>query len=235
LSGGGRTRVRREGDLVLRPVRPWSATVLALLAHLRSRGFTAAPEPVGVVDGRSEVVRWIEAEPAPELWSVEAAYALGALVGDLHAATASFEGGGWQWWFVGDLPVTGAPVVGHRDLNPWNVLARDGMPVAFVDWETAGPCDARWELAQCAFTNAALFAGDDRPPAAERAAVCAAIVSGYGLAREGRAAFVDDLVTFARASAAHDAAEGLDRGVTWRLAAAEWMERERAALTAALR
>lgn len=222
---------------MLRPWQPWSPFVLALLAHLASVGYPASPRPASV-EGY-EAVHWIEADPAPACWSVEAGHVLGSLVRDLHAATASFSGEGWQWWFVGDLPVT-RPVVGHRDLNPWNVLARSGTPVAFVDWETAGPCDAVWDLAQVAWTNAALYADDvaardGLPSAAERARVCAAIVEGYGLAREERAAFVDRMVTFARASAAHDAAEGLERGVAWRLASAEWMERERAVLAAALR
>ncbi len=208
--------------------------MLALLAHLEACGYPASPRPA-VAEGY-EAVRWISADPAPEVWSVDAGYVLGRLVRDLHAATASFAGeAAWQWWFVGDLPVLSSPVLGHRDLNPWNVLARDGVPVAFVDWEVAGPCDAVWDLAQAAWTNAALYDVDGLPPAAERAAVCAAIVDGYGLARAERSVFADRMVAFARASAAHDATEGLERGVAWRFASADWMERERATLAAALR
>jgi len=31
------------------------------------------------------------------------------------------------------------PVYGHGDVGPWNIVARDGIPIAFVDWEFAGP------------------------------------------------------------------------------------------------
>lgn len=37
----------RRGDIVLRPVRPWTVSVHALLASLRRHGFAAAPLPRG--------------------------------------------------------------------------------------------------------------------------------------------------------------------------------------------
>jgi aminoglycoside phosphotransferase (APT) family kinase protein len=39
---------------------------------------------------------------------------------------------------------------------PWNIVARDGMPVALIDWEFAGPVDPLVELAQAAWLNAKL-------------------------------------------------------------------------------
>ena len=48
LTGDGVTQgIVRLGDTVRRPLRPFSLTVQAYLAHLRDAGFTAAPLPLG--------------------------------------------------------------------------------------------------------------------------------------------------------------------------------------------
>ena len=49
-------------------------------------------------------------------------------------------------------------------------MARDGLPVALIDWETAGPVDPLVELAQLCWLNAKLHddivAGIERLPPA---------------------------------------------------------------------
>ena len=48
LTGDGVTQgIVRIGDTVRRPLRPFSLTVQAYLAHLRDAGFTGAPVPFG--------------------------------------------------------------------------------------------------------------------------------------------------------------------------------------------
>ncbi|MDR2983541.1 MAG: aminoglycoside phosphotransferase family protein, partial [Nocardiopsaceae bacterium] len=94
LSGGSRTAVHRRGDIVLRETGPWTPAVHALLRHLESEGFAAAPRLVGSgidVDGR-EVLTYIEGEfvqPGP--WTVDGAVALGSMLRDLHQATNTFR------------------------------------------------------------------------------------------------------------------------------------------------
>ena len=44
--------VTRADDLVLRPARPWTATVHLLLTFLREKGLDCVPEPVGIRDRR---------------------------------------------------------------------------------------------------------------------------------------------------------------------------------------
>jgi hypothetical protein len=64
LTGGGRTVVRRRGDVVIRDAGPWSPAVLALLRHLEAEGFSAAPRVVGSgfdASGR-ETLTFIEGE-----------------------------------------------------------------------------------------------------------------------------------------------------------------------------
>jgi Phosphotransferase enzyme family len=43
-------------------------------------------------------------------------------------------------------------VVSHGDLGPWNTVYRDGIPVAFIDWDSAGPVDPLADLAAAAWT-----------------------------------------------------------------------------------
>ena len=47
--------------------------------------------------------------------------------------------------------------------RPGSFLARDGMPVALVDWDTTGPVGRKWDVAQAAWLNCQLH--DDEVPA----------------------------------------------------------------------
>jgi hypothetical protein len=244
LAGGGRTAVVRRGDVVLRPAHSWSRTVVALLQHLESVGYEGAPRVVGdgFDDGR-EALRWLPGTTDHAgVWSPDAAHAIGALLRGLHDATASFvppPDAVWRPFFGRTLPGT-APVIGHGDTAPWNVLARDGVPVAFVDWETAGPFDALWELAHTAWLNAYLHDDDvaerDGLPGPDaRAALLRAIADGYGLPRAERPALVDRMVEYAVHSAREDALDpGHERGAVWRVRGASWMLRHRDLLLRAL-
>ena len=71
--------------------------MLALLRHLEREGFRGAPRVVGSGfddDGR-ETLAYIEGEsPQPHAWSDDGAAAIGALLRDLHRATATFHASG---------------------------------------------------------------------------------------------------------------------------------------------
>src|SRR3954447_747069 len=63
LIGDGVTPdIVRIGDTVRRPVRPFTATIHAYLAHLRSAGFTAAPAPLGIDERGREVLSFAPGE-----------------------------------------------------------------------------------------------------------------------------------------------------------------------------
>src|ERR1700680_679268 len=71
LAGDGVTPgIVRIGSTVRRPVRPFTATVHAFLAHLHSAGFTGAPVPLGFDDQGREVLSYVPGdvprEPLPE-------------------------------------------------------------------------------------------------------------------------------------------------------------------------
>jgi Phosphotransferase enzyme family len=255
LDGGGRTVVYRRGDVVIRETGPWAPAVHALLRHLEQAGFAAAPRLVGPgldQDGR-EVLTFIEGEfTQPGPWSLDGAAALGTLLRDLHRATATFRpppGAVWFPWHGRDLGGEDQ-VIGHCDVAPWNIVTRGGLPVALIDWETAGPVDPLVELAQLGWLNAKLHddivAGLERlPPAADRARQLAAIVDGYGLTAARRRGFVTQMIEFAICDTAYEADDAAVTPETtehpvalwamaWRARSAAWMIRHRRLLESAL-
>jgi len=255
LEGGGRSIVHRAGDVVLRNTGPWTPAVHALLRHLEDVGFAAAPRLVGTGltgDGR-EMLTFIDGEfTQPGPWSLEGAAALGSLLRELHRATASFRPPTDAVWFPWHGRDLGGPatIVSHCDVAPWNIVARGGLPVAFIDWETAGPVDPLVELAQLCWLNAKLH--DDivaerehLPPLADRARQLAAIADAYGLTARQRRGFVTRLIEFAVCDAAWEADDAnIDPETTthpaalwamaWRARSAAWMVRHRRTLEAAL-
>lgn len=248
LGGGTRTAVWRVGDVVMRDAGPQSPAVVALLAHLRDVGFDAAPRPVedGFTSDGREALTFLPGEtPHPSAWTEEAAFRVGVMLRELHDATSGFVEPAdalWRPWFARSLRGD-RPVIGHGDLGPWNVLAIDGVPVAFIDWENAGPVDAVWELAQVAWLNAHLHDDDvaervGLPDAAARMQHCAAVLDGYGLRPADRVGFTDRMIEFAVRSARDEAVQyGIDPdtpspahdgfpvlwAVTWRTRSAAWM------------
>jgi hypothetical protein len=259
LRGGWQTDVHEVGGVVLRSPGPQSPTVIELLKHLERAGFEAAPKPVftGFAPDGREALEFIEGEsPHPLAWSDDATWRIGQLLAELHCATASFaptEPPRWRPWFGRDLPGE-HPVIGHGDLGPWNILARDGAPIAFIDWDNAGPVDAVWELAQVAWHNAQLYDDDvaernNLPDPPSRAHQVRLILDGYGLAATERDGFVDKLVEIAARSARQEAIDynvtpdsvatapdgfPIMWAVTWRTRSVAWIFQHRTLLTNAI-
>ena len=238
-----------DGDVVRRPAGPWTPAVHALLDHLERAGFTGSPH---AVSARGEdVVTYIPGESvSPHAWSDEGVFGVGGLLRGLHDATASFvppPGATWHPWpFASDAP---GAVISHRDTGPWNIVARDGLPVAFIDWVTAGPADPLEEIAATAWLNAQLHDDDiaerqDLPSAPARAAQLRHFTDGYRLAAAGRRGLVTAMIEYAiRDSAAEAVQAGVtpqsgDCGalwaITWRTRSAAWMVRHRSLLQNAL-
>lgn len=265
LGAGWRTEVHERDGVVYRSPKPQSATVLAFLRHLEAVGFPASPRVVGdgfAPDGR-EALTFIEGEiQHPATWGDDALATIGRWLATLHAAAASFvlpPDATWRPSFARDL--AGVPddplVIGHGDLGPWNILARHGRPVAFIDWDDAGPVHASWELAQVAWLNVQLHDDDialkqGLADVAERARQLRILVDAYGLDPDPvrRRAFVGQLAEFAihearqesiDAGITEDSTDAVDAAgypvmwaVTWRARSASWILRHRAVLEAAL-
>ncbi|MFV2199018.1 phosphotransferase [Nocardiopsis sp. LOL_012] len=212
LVGDGVTPgIVRVGATVRRPVRPFTATVQAYLAHLHRSGFTAAPVPLGT-DGRGrEVLTYVSGdvprEPLPaSAAGEEVLVALARLVRCLHDAAQGWAVPADAVW--GSLPGSSAAVldplgrgpelVGHRDYCPGNVVFRHGLPAALIDFDLARPTTRLAEIANALYWWVPLLDPRDRAPAfagldaARRVAVFA---DAYGMTGGQRA----DLVPMAAA------------------------------------
>ncbi len=245
--------VWRRGDLVVRESGPWTPTVHSLLRHLESVGFPASRVAGSGFDGQKrETLIWIEGgfmQTGP--WSLEGAAAVGTLLRRLHDATASFAppvNAIWGPWFGRTLG-SNKRVIGHCDMGPWNIVAREGLPVALIDWDFSGPVDPMVELAQACWLNAKLYSDDvaateGLPPLADRARQLRAMVDAYGLTAAQRRGFLQqviDFVVYDTAEQADDAgvtSETKDPAalwaLTWRARSGAWILRSRRALESAL-
>jgi Ser/Thr protein kinase RdoA (MazF antagonist) len=153
LLGGTANRglVVRVGDTVRRPLRASSTATHALLQHLESVGFKGAPTFLGVDSQGREVLSYLTGQtvttPYPD-WSMtdEALDSVAQLLRAYHQAVADFRPVGYEW----AEPVPSAYVTGlisHNDPNLDNVVFRDGVAVALIDFDLAGPGSALWDVA----------------------------------------------------------------------------------------
>ena len=258
-----RTEIVRMGDTVLRSTGPWTAAVHELLRHLEAVGFGGSPRVIG--DGYDEQGRerlsYLEGEPVhPHAWSDEGIAELGAMLRELHDATTDFQPSRdaiWQPWFTRtDASAAFGPVVyGHGDLGPWNIVAIDGRPVGFIDWEFAGPVDRLDEVAQVGWLNAQLHDDDIAarnalPSAEQRAHQLRRFADGYGLTTDERAHLVTRMVDHAVRDAGNELTQAGDRplkmakaptdpsdpgwAIAWRIRSAAWLVAHRGLLESAL-
>lgn len=88
-------------------------------------------------------------------------------------------------------PPRAGEIVSHGDVGPWNTVYRDGIPVAFIDWDAAQPVDPLDDLAAAAWTFVPLAppgqlceAGSD--PLPDLPARLRMFVDAYGLMADRR-------------------------------------------------
>lgn len=130
LTGGRITEgVIRAGDTVRRPAGPHTPFVHSLLDHLKDVGFDGAPRVLGIDEENREILTFIEGYVPPDLatWSEEQLVRAAILIRRFHDATAGSPHAGDE------------EVVCHDDLSPCNTVFVEGMPSAFIDFDTASP------------------------------------------------------------------------------------------------
>ncbi|MFD2794318.1 phosphotransferase enzyme family protein [Promicromonospora vindobonensis] len=165
LTGGNTTGVVRIGNTVHREAGPWTPTVQRLLAHVRARGLTEVPEPLGLDGQGREIVSYLQGDvpgwPAPAwLWSPEVLGEAGRLLRRFHDATAGFTPSDARWRLPATEP---AEVICHNDAAPYNMVFRAGRLAGLIDLDTASPGPRVRDLAYLAYRIAPLsgdaFAG----------------------------------------------------------------------------
>ncbi|WP_198012412.1 aminoglycoside phosphotransferase family protein [Promicromonospora sukumoe] len=102
-------------------------------------------------------------------------------------AEASYRLGGAMLRLLHDV-TRGTPLAGdqecltHRDPGPFNTIFRQGMPVAFIDWDTAGPGVALDDLAYLAWTWCIQAVGN--VPVPDQARRLRQVRDGYGISSD---------------------------------------------------
>jgi len=171
LTGGRVTAgVVRVGDTVRRPSRPNSALVGALLAHLRERGFEAAPRYHGRDEQGRETFSFLVGDVPPDLDPAipdGVLVAAARLIRRFHDATAGTE-----------IAAPGE-VVCHNDLSPCNFVFQGGEPVGIIDFDAAAPGDRLDDLGYALFLW--LNLGADGPALAEQARRMKVFCRAYGV------------------------------------------------------
>lgn len=114
----------RIGDTVRRARTENTALVQRVLCVLEEAGAAWAPRGLGIDELGREVVSWIPGDTATLGGEIDLV-ALAGIVRQLHDLT--------------DGMVDGFDCVIHGDLQPRNVVVRDGAPVGLIDWEQARP------------------------------------------------------------------------------------------------
>ncbi len=209
----------RVGDTVRRRAGPWTPAVHALLRHLEDAGFSGAPGVVGLDDNGYELLTYIEGEVgfAPVPSGDETLVGLGELLRQYHEALEGFRAPTDARW---QIPGAGE-IICHNDLYGGNVVLRRGMPVAFIDWEMAGPGARLTDLASAAHFWAPLCSnaeaerrGFPRNRQGERLRL---LCDAYGLSAGERGGVLDAVAAYLRRGyELHRRWGALERRPKWR-------------------
>lgn len=206
LLGGDVTEgVVRSGDTVRRPRSAASERTRELLMHLERVGFRGAPQFLGIDDRGRDVLSFVEGEvagrPAPE-WvaSDDRAASVASLVRAYHDAVVSF---GVPDSFADaaapnppgsplPLPVPNE-LIGHRDVTLENVVFRDGVACALIDFDLARPSSRADDICNMLQWWAPWQPVQDRPEAladVDERARTVLMLDAYGLDESARALLV---------------------------------------------
>ncbi len=123
---------------------------------------------------------------ARELLNDDGLAALTALLRRYHEAVADFLPSTERRWTTGQAALKSGEIICHGDPGPWNSIWRDGTPVAFVDYDSAHPAPAVYDVAYLAWKavpfrpdGLARDAGFETPP--DRLRRLQVIVETYGV------------------------------------------------------
>ncbi|WP_327406740.1 aminoglycoside phosphotransferase family protein [Streptomyces sp. NBC_01288] len=184
LPGGRITPgVVRVGDTVRRPTTTASPFVARLLGHLEQQGFAGAPRHLGLDEAGRDTFSYLPGQvPARfQHWTDAQVAAAGSLLRSLHDATR------------GSALAEPCAVVCHHDPGPNNTVFRDGLPAAFIDFDTAAPGDPLEDVGYAAWTWC-VSSRPDAPPATVQATQVRVLAAAYGLDASGRGKLVDAML-----------------------------------------
>lgn len=202
LPGGDVTDgVVRVGNTVRRPVGPHSWLVREVLAHLDRVGFTGAPRYLGLDAQGREVLTFVAGEVAGRPWPAWVAdeqriASVARLVRSYDDAVATLAipapRAGTQVAAPVGMPASiagPAELLGHMDVTPENVVFRDSVAVALIDFDLVRPATRTEEVGNVLQWWAPLMPIDDREPVlrdVDPLARATTLVDAYGLSDPDR-------------------------------------------------
>lgn len=175
-------------EVVSRPAGPGTATVHSFLAHLRAKGLTCVPEPLGV-EGDVETLGFIPGADGGDGWFHQHTdRGLGSaarLLRVIHDAGADWVPPTDAVW--GAEPEPGDDLVFcHGDPGPWNFIWQDNEAIALIDWDYLHPAPRLDDVAYALRWFAPLRSDQHAlewhhfPTVPDRAARVRAFVQAYG-------------------------------------------------------
>jgi len=136
LAGGAVTDgVVRVGDTVRRPARFGNELMRAVLLHLERVGFDAAPRWLGFDERGRDVLTWIDGDTFTERSQMHPYIGdppVRIAFGDEQVAAAMRLLRRYHDTFGDD-------VICHGDYGPWNIVWRNAMPFAVIDFDGVYP------------------------------------------------------------------------------------------------
>lgn len=193
--------VVRSGPHVLRPANAHSASILRFLSQLEAAGYRAAPSPAGLEPDGRERLQFISGDiavpPYPD-WaqSDEALESTAVLIRGLHDTSARIDTSSFTWSTEMADP-KGGPVICHNDVCLENVVFREGLAVALLDFDFAAPGRRTFDLA--AFARMCVPIDDDTSSAklgwhpSDRPRRLRLVCDAYGLDEHGRGEMLQSL------------------------------------------
>lgn len=151
LVGGMMNSPKRIGGVVHRVATQATGTIHALLAHVRSRGITWVPEPLGVADGH-EMLTFLPGEVPHDMpawiWKEATLRDVAARLREWHDATVGFPSEGRLW----NLDTgTSHDVICHNDFAPYNCVFERERMTGLIDFDLCAPGSRLWDMSYAAY------------------------------------------------------------------------------------
>lgn len=184
--GGNLSASVRIGNTVHRRAGPWTPAVHALLAHLQRVGF-AAPEALGMDEQGRAVLAFMPGDvhggwpdPLPSWMFEDEATLIAAarLLRRYHDALEGFTPPPDARWRC--VAPGSHDIICHNDWSPSNALFHGHVPVAMLDWDSAGPGSRAWDVAGSAYWWVPLNPRVTPPSLSDKASRFARFCDTYG-------------------------------------------------------
>lgn len=125
---------------VTRPASSASGTIHSFLRHLRDKGLTCVPEPLGH-DSERERLGYLDGDSGGDAWAHQhddhGLASAATLLRRIHDAGQDWSPPADAIW--GAEAVPGDQVFCHGDPGPWNFVWQDNEAVGLLDWDYLHP------------------------------------------------------------------------------------------------